>query len=196
MYYLEGNDEWNKIHPLDLWTYNKLFLSRMLGYNCGPIGTTVPKSDFYIVRPSFNLLGMGRFARKEWIENETDHFHPGEFWCEIFEGDHLSVDYYKKQSDLVVLGTRDPLDPYYKWKKWEKIDRKVEFPEILKDLNGDYDWINCEFIGDKLIEVHFRRNPDFRHGNSIAIPVWEEKNIENMKFINDSEYFRKGFYIE
>jgi hypothetical protein len=59
MYYLEGNDEWNKIHPLDLWTYNKLFLSRMLGYNCGPIGTTVPKSDFYIVRPSFNLLGMG-----------------------------------------------------------------------------------------------------------------------------------------
>lgn len=196
MYYLEGNAEWNNIHLSDLWVYNKLFLSRILGYNCGPIGTTVPKSDFYIVRPSFNLLGMGRFARKEWIENDTDNFHPGEFWCEIFEGEHLSVDYYQKQSNLVVLGIRDPLDPYYKWKKWEKVDRKVEFPEILKDLKGNYDWINCEFIGDKLIEVHFRRNPDFRHGNSIAIPVWDEEKQENMKFIGDNEYFRKGFYIE
>jgi hypothetical protein len=195
MHYIEGNDEWNTIHPSDLWVYNKLFLSRMLGYTCGPSGTTVPTSDFYIVRPSFNLLGMGRFARKEWIDSETDHFHPGEFWCEIFEGSHLSVDYYKKYSELVVLGTRDESDPYYKWKKWEKINVKVEFPEILNNLKGNYEWINCEFIDGNLIEVHFRRNRDFRHGNSVAIPVWEEEKIENMKFINDGDYFRKGFYI-
>jgi hypothetical protein len=196
MYYLEGNDEWNNIHPSDLWVYNKLFLSRVLGYTCGPIGTRVPKPDFYIVRPSFNLLGMGRFARKEWIENETDDFHPSEFWCEIFEGDHLSVDYYKKHSELVVLGTRDALDPYYKWKKWQKIECEIKFPEILNELKGDYDWINCEFINGNLIEVHFRRNPDFRHGNSVAIPVWNDEKVENMKFIDDGEYFRKGFYID
>ena len=196
MYYLEGNDEWNNIHPSDLWVYNKLFLSRVLGYTCGPIGTKVPKPDFYIVRPSFNLLGMGRFARREWIENETDDFHPSEFWCEIFEGDHLSVDYYKKHSELVVLGTRDASDPYYKWKKWQKIDCEIKFPEILNELKGDYDWINCEFINGNLIEVHFRRNPDFRHGNSVAIPVWSDEKVENMKFIDDGEYFRKGFYID
>lgn len=195
MYYLEGNDEWDNIHPSDLWVYNKLFLSRVLGYTCGPVGTKVPKPDFYIVRPSINLLGMGRFARKEWIESETDDFHPAEFWCEIFQGTHLSVDYYKKCSELVVVGTRDESDPYYKWKKWEKIDTKVDFPEILNDLRGDYDWINCEFINGKLIEVHFRRNPDFRHGNSVAIPVWDENQVENMKFIDDGEYFRRGFYI-
>ena len=56
---------------------------------------------------------------------------------------------------------------------------------MLTDLKGNYDWINCEFIGENLIEVHFRRNPDFRYGNSIAIPVWEDEKIENMQFIED-----------
>ena len=140
MYLLEGNDEWNHIHSQDLWVYNKLFLSRVLGYACGPVGTTVPKPDFYIVRPMMNLLGMGRFARQEWIEKYTDIFHPGEFWCEIFTDEHLSVDFYQQKAELVVLGTRDSKEPYYKWKKWEKIDRNVDFPEILKDLKGNYDW--------------------------------------------------------
>lgn len=196
MYHLDGNDEWNNIHPSDLWIYNKLFLSRVLGYTCGPVGTTVPKPDFYIVRPSFNLLGMGRFARKEWIEKNTDHIHPAEFWCEIFEGEHLSVDFHHQEAELVVLGTRNAKDPYYKWQKWEKIDRKVEFPLILNHLKGNYDWINCEFIDGHLIEVHFRRNPDFRYGNSVAIPVWNDEEVKNTPFIEDQDYFRKGFYIE
>lgn len=196
MYHLDGNDEWNNIHPSDLWIYNKLFLSRVLGYTCGPVGTTVPKPDFYIVRPSFNLLGMGRFARKEWIEKNTDHIHPAEFWCEIFEGEHLSVDFHHQEAELVVLGTRNAKDPYYKWQKWEKIDRKVEFPSILNHLKGNYDWINCEFIDGHLIEVHFRRNPDFRYGNSVAIPVWNDEEVKNTPFVEDQDYFRKGFYIE
>lgn len=196
MYYLDVDDEWNHIHPLDLWVYNKLFLSRVLGYTCGPAGTTVPKSDFYIVRPSFNLLGMGRFARKEWIENSTEHLHPAEFWCEIFNGEHLSIDFCHQKAELVVLGTKEDSDPYYKWKKWEKIDRIVDFPEILKNLKGEYVWINCEFIDGKLIEVHFRQNPDFRYGNSVAIPVWDDEKEKNMKFIEDSDYLRKGFYIK
>lgn len=196
MYLLDGNDEWKNIHSSDLWVYNKLFLSRILGYTCGPAGTTVPKSDFYIVRPSFNLLGMGRYARKEWIENYTDHFHPSEFWCEIFTGRHLSVDFKNKKSELVVIGTRNENDPYYKWKKWEKIELDVKFPKILETLKGNYEWINCEFINDNLIEVHFRRNPDFRYGNSIAIPVWNDEKIKNMTFISDSDYLRKGFYIK
>ena len=196
MYHLEGNDEWLNIHPSDLWVYNKLFLSRVLGYTCGPVGTTVPKPDFYIVRPSFNLLGMGRFSRKEWIETYTDHMHPSEFWCEIFEGEHLSVDFREKTPELVVRGTRNVDDPYYKWKKWEKIEKNVEFPEILHDLKGEYEYINCEFINGNLIEVHFRQNPDFRYNNSVAIPVWDDEKVENMTFIEDKDYLRKGFYIQ
>lgn len=143
-----------------------------------------------------NLLGMGRFARQEWIEKYTDMFHPGEFWCEIFEGEHLSVDFYQQKAELIVLGTRDVKEPYYKWQKWEKIDRKVNFPKILKNLKGEYDWINCEFIGESLIEVHFRRNPDFRYNNSVAIPIWDDETVENMRFIQDSDYLRKGFYVK
>jgi hypothetical protein len=201
MYLLDGNDEWSNIHSSDLWIYNKLFLSRVLEYTCGPVGTTVPKPDFYIVRPSFNLLGMGRFSRKEWIEHYTDHIHPAEFWCEIFTGEHLSVDFKNQESELVVLGTKNEEDPYYKWKKWEKIDKKVEFPEILRNLMGDYEYINCEFIGNKLIEVHFRQNPDFRYNNTVAIPIWNEKdldfyNLDEYNFIKDSEYERIGFLIK
>jgi hypothetical protein len=196
MYFLDSNEEWNHIHSSDLWIYNKLFLSRVLGYVCGPAGTNVPKPDFYIVRPSFNLMGMGRFARKEWIKHGTDDIHPAEFWCEIFQGEHLSVDFYRQESELVILGTRDENDPLYKWKKWEKVDRKVDFPEILTKLKGNYEWINCEFIGNRLIEVHFRRNPDFRYGNSVAIPVWNNETEENMNFVQDSDFLRRGFYVK
>lgn len=199
MYLLDSQEEWNTIQDSDLWVYNKLFLSRMLGYNCGPIGVPVPKSDFYIVRPSFNLLGMGRFARIEWIEQSTEHLHPSEFWCEVFRGDHISVDYKNKQPELVVLGTKDSSDPLYKWNKWEKIDTFIEFPSILNNLKGNYEYINCEFIGNKLIEVHFRRNPDFRYGNNVAIPIWNDQEIvevDDYNYIRDEDYRRKGFLID
>lgn len=197
--YLEGNQEWNQIHTDDLWVYNKLILSRKLGYTCGPVGTDVPKSDFYIIRPCMNLLGMGRFARIEYIYKNTDHYHPAEFWCEVFQGEHISVDFYQKKSKLVVLGTRDPYEPLYKWKKWKKINYNVNFPVILKNLKGNYDWINCEFIGNNLIEVHFRQNPDFRFNNDEVIPVWDDLNHNvslDYHYVEDSDYLRKGFWVK
>lgn len=199
MYLLDSHEEWENIHNSDLWVYNKLILSRVLGYTCGPIGSSVPKPDFYIVRPMMNMLGMGRFARKEWIYKYTEQYHPGEFWCEIFHGPHLSVDFKNKKSELVVLGTREPFSPLYKWEKWEKIDQEVDFPEVLNDLVGSYEYINCEFIGNRLIEVHFRQNPDFRYGNTVAIPVWKDdelKNSDSYNYIRDEDYLRTGFYID
>jgi hypothetical protein len=204
-YYPTVDEEWNQIHSQDLWVYNKLFLSRVLGYNCGPFGTSVPKPDYYIIRPSINLMGMGLFARKRFIFPQGESFfedygmNPAEFWSEIFTGEHLSVDFQNRESKLVVLGTRDSEDIYYKWNKWEKIERKVEFPSILKDLKGDYEWINCEFIGDKLIEVHFRRNPDFKYENSIAIPIWEGESKEpydDYKFVESKDGKRIGFLVK
>ena len=197
--YLEGNDEWNQIHSEDLWVYNKLILSRVLGYTCGPVGTSVPKPDFYILRPSMNLLGMGRYARKEYIYKYTDSYHPSEFWCELFGGDHISVDYQNKEQRLTVLGTRDEMNPLYKWDMWEKIDIKVPYPKILEKLKGNYEWINCEFIGNRLIEVHFRQNPDFRYENDIAIPIWDTADLEKYPdhtFVSDSDYLRKGFMVK
>ena len=197
--YLEGNQEWDQIHTDDLWVYNKLILSRVLGYTCGPVGTTVPRPDFYLVRPSMNLLGMGRFARKEYIYKYTDHYHPSEFWCEVFEGDHISIDYQNKEQKLSVIGIRDDDSPLYKWDMWKKVDIKIEYPKVLEELKGDYEWVNCEFIGNKLIEVHFRRNPDFRYGNTVAIPVWKGQPVkmeEKYEYIEDPDYLRDGFWVK
>jgi hypothetical protein len=79
---------------------------------------------------------MGRFSRIEWIDNCTEHLHPAEFWCEIFEGEHISVDFYNKESNLVVKGDRNIDEPFYKWKKWIKIDMTVDFPSILNKIKG------------------------------------------------------------
>ena len=73
MYCLTVAQEWNRILPEHLWIYNKLFLSQRLGYTCGPAGLEVPKPGFYIVRPCMNLMGMGRYSRIEWIEENTEH---------------------------------------------------------------------------------------------------------------------------
>jgi hypothetical protein len=196
MYHLDVNSEWNAIHNDDLWIYNKLQLSRVLGYTCGPVGTTVPKPDFYVVRPAINFLGMGRFAEIKWIDESTEDLYPSNFWCEIFKGEHLSVDFCNQESKLVVRGIRDTDAPLYKWKRWEKIDKKIKFPSILKKLKGNYDWINCEFIDDNLIEVHIRQNSDFRYNNNVAIPIWDDEFIKNDNYVRDSDYKRKGFYID
>lgn len=193
------NTEWEKILPDDLWIYNKLQLSRTLGYVCGPSGVDVPYSGYYIVRPSINFNGMGRFSRIEWLEYSTDHLHPSEFWCEIFTGDHISVDFYKKKSILVVKGYKNPKNPSYKWNCWIKTNQIIHFPVILEDLVGNYPIINCEFIGNRLIEVQFRENLDFRWKNSISIPVWNDKDIKipsGFEFIEDKDYYRKGFLIK
>lgn len=193
---MDCKTEWDSIHQDDLWIYNKLFLSRTLGYKCGPSGVLVPQPDSYIIRPSFNIMGMGRSARIEYIESDTEHIHPSEFWCEVFTGEHLSIDYHHKNPILTVRGTRDPEAPLYQWSRWEKVDYTLEFPEILNKLVGSYEWVNCEFIGGKLIEVHFRPNQDFRFGNTVAIPVWSENLDSTYTFVDDEDYLRKGFLID
>lgn len=193
------NTEWEQILPNDLWIYNKLQLSRALGYVCGPSGVDVPQSGYYIVRPSINFNGMGRFSRIEWLKCSTDHLHPSEFWCEIFTGEHISVDFYKKQPKLIVKGYKNPKNPSYKWNCWLKIDKNINFPEILENLVGTYSVINCEFIGNQLIEVQIRQNLDFQWGNSIAIPVWKDQNIKipsRFRFVENEDYYRKGFLIK
>lgn len=194
-----SNIEWDKIHQKDLWIYNKLDLSRRSGYLCGPAGVDVPYSGSYIVRPTINFCGMGRFSRVEYLEKSTDHLHPAEFWCEIFSGDHISVDFHQKNPKLVVKGYKNPKNPPYKWNSWVKIDKFIDFPSILTNLEGKYPVINCEFIGSNLIEVQIRKNLDFRWGNSIAIPVWKGENIKilpGFTFIRDEDYERTGFLVK
>lgn len=171
---------WNNIDPNDIWVLDKLILSRKLNYICGPVGLDVPKSNYYIVRPCVNMLGLGLGAQKIWVEKDTTKLPVGHFWCEWFTGRHLSIDYHWGEQILAVEGFKD-LDTFTHWKVWQRVDDKILLPEILQELATRYKHINCEFIDGKLIEVHLRRNEDFDGDISTFIPVWEGENTDPPK---------------
>ena len=202
---MEVLEEFVQVKPDDLWIYNKLQISRKLGYNCGPIGAPVPWPGQYIIRPAMNFLGMGRNARKIELrpQDQTEKYaHPGEFWCEYFLGDHLSIDYVDEKSILVVQGIKKKNKSYLeesKWSLWKKLDKIVPFPPFLRQISKEYPVVNVEMIGGRIIEVHLRPNPDFVWGNTIAIPVYKDDPItapEGMRYIESPDYNRKGFFID
>jgi hypothetical protein len=163
---------WKTIDPNDIWALDKLILSRKLGYLCGPVGLDVPKPGYYIVRPCVNMLGLGLGAQRVYVENSTVNLPLGFFWCEWFSGRHISVDYHWGKQVLAVEGVKAP-DTFTHWKTWRRVDDDVTFPSILHQFAKKYEYINCEFIGNRLIEVHFRRNEDFNANINVFIPVWE-----------------------
>ena len=173
--YTEEDRVWKTIDPNHMWVLDKLILSKKLGYKCGPIGIDVPTPGWYIVRPCVNAMGLGLGAEKVWLEEETMHLPLGYFWCEWFEGRHLSVDYHYGLPKLCVEGFKDE-STFTQWDRWIKTDDFVHFPEVLNEFIST-PWINCEFIGGKLIEVHFRHNMDFEGDIEEFIPVWEGQNI-------------------
>ena len=195
-------DVWETIDTDDAWVFDKLIVSKKLGYKCGPRGSFVPEPGWYMVRPIMNLHGMGLGARKVYLDKYTIDLNHGEFWCEFFEGEHISVDFIKGKPELTVIGEKDPLLPFQRFTKWEKIEHRFELPAILSSFSNKYPVINCEFIGEKLIEIHFRSNPDFSHGNSYMIPVWPGDNLtppNGFRFISDDpedDDDRVGIFVD
>ena len=183
---------WTNTDIEDLWIYDKLILSKKMGYVCGPTGVDVPEDGFYIVRPVTNIVGLGIGAYEQYltVEGWTDHLQPGTFWSEIFEGDHLSIDYEWGKPILNIQGFRYP-ESFVRWKKWIKVEQTVELPDILKPIANKYQFMNCEYIGGKLIEVHLRKNPDFDFDNVEFIPVWEGQDTtppEGYRYVDCPEY--------
>ena len=195
-------DVWDSVCPGNLWFFNKLQVARYLRYICGPAGLPVPKPAEYVVRPCVNLMGMGKGAEIKWLENQTEELvGAGYFWCEKFEGRHISVDYTDREPILAVEGLRKEEDPLWKWRGWQKLDITSdaipEYPRICEQIVGYEPHINVEFIGDKVIEIHFRHNPDWRNVPDDAaslIPVYEPTDSKD--FIPDPEPPRLGFIVK
>ena len=191
---------WKSADPDELWAMDKLILSRKLGYNCGPAGVPVDAPGYYIVRPCVNAMGLGLGAAKSYIEKNTEWLDVGFFWCEWFEGRHLSVDYHYGKQELCVEGFKHP-DTFTTWRRWQRVEDTVPLPGIIEQFK-DKEWINCEFIGGKLIEVHFRHNPDFalRENMQEFIPVWIEDEInppEGYEYVECVElHGRVGAYVK
>ena len=178
---------WKNIDPDHIWILDKLILSKKLGYNCGPVGVDVNTPGWYIVRPCVNMMGLGLGAEKVWLEKDTFHLPVGYFWCEWFEGRHLSVDYAKGEQTLCVEGFKNE-HTFTKWDRWVKTEDAVPMPDVIRKYFGHKDIINLEFIGDKLIEVHFRGNPDFTDGINEFIPVWEGQDTQAPEGYKYREY--------
>lgn len=172
MNYANEDDVWKNVDPDHLWVLDKLILSKKLYYNSGPVGLDVPHPGHYIVRPCVNMLGLGLGAQKVWLDKDTCHLPVGHFWCEWFDGRHLSIDYHWGKQVLAVEGSK-PENTFTRWTHWVRVSDRIKFPSILKQFQDVYEYINCEFIGGKLIEVHFRHNQDFDGNITHFIPVWD-----------------------
>ncbi len=191
-----------KTDPEDLWIHDKLILSRKLGYVCGPHGVDVPRIGKYIIRPCVNFMGMGRGAYFDrfWTKTTDNKMPEGSFWCEIFKGKHISVDYVNKKQVLAVQGVRKTNTNLWRWSKWKKIESNIPYPDVLKKLKNNYKYINCEFIGDKLIEVHLRGNPDWAliPKAKELIPVFKDDIVimpsEKYQWVDSKDFKRLGFY--
>lgn len=107
------------LYPHHRQFFNKLWLAEYLGHKCGPAGyapTEMEIPDNVIVRPIYNLSGMGvgarplnlivecssRYTNRPNLDGGSTWDPPtktevleglpaGTFWCEKFEGDQLST---------------------------------------------------------------------------------------------------------
>jgi len=166
-------DVFDDVLPADLWCLDKLILAKTLGYLCGPAGVAPPVPNHYIVRPIWNMRMMSKGAKVEYLN--SDSIPDGYFWCELFQGRHRSFDYSWGSQCLAVEGFRNSsrLD---RFSRWTKIQDIFILPEILEDVAKRYKHFNVEVVGDKVIEVHFRYNDDFKNHQANSVrPVWRDE---------------------
>ena len=94
-------DAWLKYPHHHNW-FNKLYVAEQMGYYCGPCGFAPSRSDYYIVRPIYNLGGMGVGTSIQYIEaDDYTMVPPGYFWCEILLGKQYSATYEFVSGDTV-----------------------------------------------------------------------------------------------
>jgi len=157
-----------------------------MGYDCGPSGVPPSISGQYVVRPVYNISGMGVGASLQQIEaGDVSKVPPGYFWVEKFEGPHITVD-LKFKND--IRPKWEVVSCYQGWKesgelthfsRWTKETFDLDIPYQINELSS-VPVINLEFIGDRLIEVHLRGNPDPQCDE--IIPIWEgeECRVDNL----------------
>jgi hypothetical protein len=184
------DDVWETMNPQDAWVYDKLILAKRLGYECGPAGVAVKATAFYIVRPISNYRGMGLGSSIRLITKGEDIIPDGYFWCEVFQGRHFSFDYHYGQQCLAVEGIKDS-SRTDRFAAWRKVDYKFDLPDFLRCIAKKHPEFNCEMIGNQIIEVHLRYNPDFvGHDSNEIIPIWREN------FLDRPDADRVGFLLK
>ena len=188
------------------WVFNKLEVALRQGLAAGPAGTAPPRTGTYVIRPIYNIFGMGISARKfEYDTSMREAFlnyaevEPGHFWCEWLDGPHRSIDYRKFDDGKwrctsMTEGRHRSDDNLVQFDHWVKLDPNDApkfwqlpiFPS-LSDLVA----FNVETRSGKVIEIHLRLGNDpFDHlpvGTRIT-PVWDGETVP------DGAEFLGNFY--
>ena len=162
--------------------FNKLWIAEQMGYVCGPGGVDIPEEGTYVIRPIYNLGGMGAGASvKKLTKGDYSTCPPGYFWCEYLTGKHYSANYRWKPDHITGgrwegvscwEGINMPLNvtKFVEWNRSDYIpDIDIRKHPEFKSLS-DVKEINVEWKGGDIIEVHLRSSPDPDYDT--LIPVW------------------------
>ena len=189
---MDDSDAWT-LYPQHHKWFNKLYIAELEGYSCGPSGVAPTISAEYIIKPTYNLSGMGIGARVEYIEaGDYSKVEPGYFWCEYLEGNHYSVT-YRWDSYWKALHTYQGFNDkrcLTKFFKWIRVDTVIAAPDYLACLS-DVPIINVEYKGTKPFEIHLRGTPDPTVDE--MIPIWQS-NIDSISmYANQGYVFIESF---
>jgi len=183
-------DAWYRYPQYRQW-FNKLYVADLFGYCCGPAGIPVPECGNYVVRPIYNLAGMGVGAKLVYITpDDLSLIPPGHFWVECFQGTHYSVDYVRDEHGFsqsnCYTGVNDP-DDLSRFYHWKRSDYQFCLPKEIANI--DVPKINIEAIGDKVIEIHLRDGFDHLMHCDEMIPVFAKdplKSLPGYKFVENA----------
>ena len=187
----EDFEAWEKYPHHHKW-FNKLYLAELMGYKCGPTGLAPDVTDHYVVRPIYNLSGMGVGSKIVKIDaGDATKVPPGYFWCEFIAGIQYSATYTWVDGKWVPKscwqGTQSVYD-LSKFVSWIRSPYKPKVPSVFDQLS-DVGVINIEFKGDRPIEVHLRESPDPNYDE--LVPVWADNSV------NKEAYLSRGYkYVE
>jgi hypothetical protein len=163
--YIHDYDSYHLVPQADRWMFNKLILAERLGYDCGPIGTKPSAQTDVIVRPCYNISGMGRggfFEYDQWpfaAQANVPNANPGYFWCERFTGLHT---YTCLVDDVVRYNSHNSAPYTYAVNQtWLGVEDPTlaNAPAIPAFLNGISKYLYVEAIDGNIIEVAPRHSP-------------------------------------
>lgn len=135
--------------------YNKIFIAESQKIKCG---IEIPINYPVIVRPITNLYGMGKDA---YFLYNINTIPKDFFWCEIFKGNHISVDiFYNDNGILGCIAFQGFPGKLFTFDYWEylpnyKLSNKI-INWINNNLNSFKGVFNIELINDNIIECHLR----------------------------------------
>ena len=188
----EDVQSWHKYPQYRIWL-NKLYLAERMRYVCGPAGIPPPIEAEYVIRPIMNLAGMGVGARVVTMgpNDYITKLSAGYFWCEYFQGRHLSVDYIREGGMFKQINAYEGVnekDFLHRFHSWTSVDDKIELPGMFLDM--EIDRLNLEMIvtadgKHRVFEIHLRNGFDHMMEYKEILPVFkgEPMRKEGYRFI-------------